>query len=513
YTENYSPIEWMGDNGVISDCTFHENSAINGGALSWSGNNGIIDDCLFVDNIAQGVGGAIYIGGTNNTIINSIFVNSSSKLSHEAIYFDYKRENITLKNNAYKDCILYIDGAKTNIDVTYLKYSYMSLVADESINIVPLVYNVLTNRSLSYLDNGMLYYGEYDSNNHEFALHITKYFNDISFTKNYKFKNISNINNIFYDMIDYGDYENTLTMVKSIELFSNTRLEDDYVTAISTSVKCFNSILAYLFNIDETYLIDSNIVLANLIRSDLQISFGLNINFCDAFTINCNHEFDLNAGGFDIINIQGHGTKIYTTSSDSDENKWAVLEGNKILSVSDLIIEGYNTAIENFAGECILNSVTFNHNRMDYLIYKDYGAAIISTGIVDCKNCRFTNNYAKYGGAVFNQGLINLKNCYFSENTAYGKGNDVCNGEGGVAIVNNDLVYDDTSIITHCDKTADQNIITEVIDGIKESTIGELIRDLSGSDEDIDINSLYPNEVHTEGLKVMSMIYSDKLTI
>ena len=323
--------------------------------------------------------------------------------------------------------------------------------------------------------------------------------------------NISNINNIFYDMIDYGDYENTLTMVKSIELFSNTRLEDDYVTAISTSVKCFNSILAYLFNIDETYLIDSNIVLANLIRSDLQISFGLNINFCDAFTINCNHEFDLNAGGFDIINIQGHGTKIYTTSSDSDENKWAVLEGNKILSVSDLIIEGYNTAIENFAGECILNSVTFNHNRMDYLIYKDYGAAIISTGIVDCKNCRFTNNYAKYGGAVFNQGLINLKNCYFSENTAYGKGNDVCNGEGGVAIVNNDLVYDDTSIITHCDKTADQNIIAKVIDGIKESTIGELIRDLSGSDEDIDINSLYPNEVHTEGLKVMSKIYSGSI--
>lgn len=513
YTESCSPIQWMGDNGVISGCTFYENYAINGGALSWSGNNGIIDDCLFINNIARGVGGAIYIGGFNNTIINSIFVNSSSQLSHEAIYFDYKRENITLKNNAYKDSILYIDGAKTNIDVKYLAYSFKSPVINENIDLVPLVYNVLTNGNLSYLDNGMLYYGEYDSNNHEFTLHITKYFDDISFTKNYKFKNILNINNIFYDMIYFGDYYNTLTMVKSIEIFSSTRLESDYVNAISTSVKCFNSILAYLFNYDEDCLLNSNTVLANSVRCKYPISFGLNIDFCDAFTINSKHSLNLNGGGFDIININGHGTKIYTKSSDSDENKWAILGENKILSVSNLTIEGFNTGIENFAGECILDSVTFNHNRMDYLIYRDYGAAIISTGIVDCKNCRFTNNYAKYGGAVFSQGMINLKDCYFSGNEAYGKGDDVCIGEGGVAIVNNVWTNYDTSIITHCDKTADQNFIVKFIDSIKGNDIEKLIENLFDSDGDIDISSIYPNEVHTEGLKVMSMIYSDKLTV
>ena len=507
YTENYSPIQWKGDNGLISGCTFYGNSAINGGALSWSGNNGIIDDCLFIDNIARGVGGAIYIGGTNNTIINSIFINSSSQLSNEAIYLDYKRENINLKNNAYKDSILYIDGARTNIDVNYLHYSYTSPVADENIDIVPLVYCVLTNGVLSYFNNGMLYYGEYNNKDNEFTLHITKYFGDISFTKNYKFKKLADCNTIFYDMINYGDYENTLTMVKSIDIFSNIRLVSDYETAISTTTKCFNSVLAYLFHYDETCLINTNTVLANAVRCEYPISFGLNINFCDALTISSSHAFNLNAVGFDIVNINGHGTKIYTKSSDSDENKWAILGENKILSISDLIIEGFNTGIENFAGECILNSVTFNHNRMDYWIYRDYGAAIISTGIVDCKDCTFTNNYAKYGGAIFSQGIINLEHCHFSGNEAYGKGDDVCIGEGGIAIVNNVVTTYDTIIVTHCDKTAKQNFIAKFIDNIKGNDIEKIIDNLFSLGNDVDVSAFYPNEVHTEGLKVMSRIY------
>ena len=512
YTENYSPIQWTGNDGVISGCTFSGNSATNGGALSWSGNDGIIDDCLFMDNIARGIGGAIYIGGTNNSITNSIFINSRSQLSGEAIYFDSRRGTIILKNNAYKDSILYIDGAKSNIDVEYLHYSFTSPVVDESINLVPLVYSVLTNGGLSYLDNGMLYYGDYNSNDHEFTLHITKYFGDISFTKNYKFKKVADYNSIFSDLINYGDYENSLTLVKSIDIFSNTRLVSDYETAISTTTKCFNSILAYLFNYDQTCLINSNTVLANVVRCDYPITFGLNINFCDALTIKSNHALNLNAGGFDIVNINGHGTKIYTSSSDSDENKWAILGENKILSVNDMIIEGFNTAIENFAGECILNSVTLNKNRMDYWIYRDYGAAIISTGIVDCKNCTFSNNYAKYGGAIFNQGIINLDNCHFRDNQAYGKGDNVCVGRGGIAIVNNVVTTHDTPIITHCDKTAEQNFIAKFIDRIKDNNLEKWITDLLDLQDVIDISALYPNEVHAEGLKVMSRIYQGSIS-
>ena len=512
FTSNsFSTIQWMGDNGTISGCTFYENTAVNGGALRWSGNNGNIDDCIFANNTALGVGGAVYVGGVNNTIANSIFINSTSRLSGEAIYFDWQREKITLKNNAYKNCKLYIDGAALNIDVDrFLYYSYMAQVADESVDLIPMIFSIIANGGLNYLDNGILYYGEYNDKDREFNLHITKYFGDISFTKNYKFKNLVDYNRIFEDLIYYGDYENTLTFIKNIDIYSSIRANDDYRDAISTNLACFNTIIAYLYGITDMSLINSNIVLAGSV-SDFHPTFGLNINFHGALSISCSRSFDLNACGFDIVNINGYGTKIYTKSDDSDENKWAILGENKILSVTDLIVEGYNTAIENFGGDCILNSVTFNNNRMDYWIYRDYGAAIISTGIVECKDCTFTNNYAKYGGAVFNQGIISLENCRFKNNKAYGKiGNDVCNGKGGIAVINNVVTLHDTNIISYCDKTAKQNFIATFIDSIKgcEKLI-EFIEGLFDFNEiDEGVSSLYPNKLCLEGLNVMTTIYS-----
>lgn len=57
-------------------------------------------------------------------------------------------------------------------------------------------------------------------------------------------------------------------------------------------------------------------------------------------------------------------------------------------------------------------------------------------GAIICNNCSFIHNYAKNGGAVFNQGWIGLENCTFSNNDAYGKGDNVCIGEGGLTRVN-----------------------------------------------------------------------------
>lgn len=72
---------------------------------------------------------------------------------------------------------------------------------------------------------------------------------------------------------------------------------------------------------------------------------------------------------------------------------------------------------------------------MDYWFERDWGAAILNTGIIFCNNCRFTNNYAKNGGAIFNQGQLILNNCQFSKNEAYGKGDDICIGNGGSVII------------------------------------------------------------------------------
>ena len=46
-----SPINWMGDNGTLSDCKFLNTSAINGGSIRWCGNNGEIDSCIFTNEI------------------------------------------------------------------------------------------------------------------------------------------------------------------------------------------------------------------------------------------------------------------------------------------------------------------------------------------------------------------------------------------------------------------------------------------------------------------------------
>ena len=57
---------------------------------------------------------------------------------------------------------------------------------------------------------------------------------------------------------------------------------------------------------------------------------------------------------------------------------------------------------------------------MNYLVERDYGAAIRNAGVCTCNNCTFTNNFAKYGGAIFSQGTLELNNCTFKANTGYG---------------------------------------------------------------------------------------------
>lgn len=90
--------------------------------------------------------------------------------------------------------------------------------------------------------------------------------------------------------------------------------------------------------------------------------------------------------------------------------------------------------------ENVLDYVNFFNNRMDYLIERDWGAAILNTGIISCIGCSFTDNYAKNGGAIFNQGLVSATDCIFSGNKAYGKGNDICVGDGGQVIINGEII-------------------------------------------------------------------------
>ena len=164
YWDINSPITCYGNNGVISDCTFKENRAINGGAISWKGNDGLIDNCVFINNIASGVGGAIYIAGENNLISNSLFINSTSELSAEAIYIDRNHKNIKIENSTFTG-LAYRDGQKINFVVGNLHYRVITSLIDSDYDIIEMIYrSILFNESIIAINENIRYSGSLNNN-------------------------------------------------------------------------------------------------------------------------------------------------------------------------------------------------------------------------------------------------------------------------------------------------------------------------------------------------------------
>ena len=173
------------------------------------------------------------------------------------------------------------------------------------------------------------------------------------------------------------------------------------------------------------------------------------VSFAGSYVFDCKSTWHL-YDGYDIICINGNGSRISVSTGDKDEEKWAHLEDSKCtFSVSDLTIEGFNMGIENLGCICILNNIKFNNNRMDYSIERDYGAGICNSGTSICINCSFTNNYCKYGGAIFSQGRVEIFNCTFMDNKAYGDGDDICNLDNGIVIIDGVQINGTDGIVYH----------------------------------------------------------------
>ena len=119
-------IYLVGDNAVIDGCVFINNSGYNyetassGGAIHYFGNDGLISNCLFINNsatskygwtlhgeeetyLAMGYGGAIYLTGYRDKIVNSSFIGGISHYNGGALYFKAARDceilNSTFINN------------------------------------------------------------------------------------------------------------------------------------------------------------------------------------------------------------------------------------------------------------------------------------------------------------------------------------------------------------------------------------------------------------------------------
>jgi predicted outer membrane repeat protein len=437
YQKVLSPISWYGNDGVLEGCIFYNDCSVNGGALTWMGNNGTISNCLFENNTARGVGGAIYIGGTNNTISNCRFVNSTSQLSGEVIYIDRNRNGVRLVNDTFLDAYPTIDGAVVGMDTNYLYYSYMVNVYGNMntaegyrINIIPLIYKSLVMGGIIKIDDVYSYYAQYNNETGTFTLNIVAHESfadsylhmDADYLKSFCFSNITDINQIFDGAI-HVNYRFDITQV--ITGYVSNKADYEMLS--------HSSAFGLWFSTDKGVRTLTN---------------GLRIVFTDKMVIDSSTTWDAKKMGYNTITIMGNGSTIRGGAGDRDEKKWLVIDDNGITFIAnDLTISGFNTAVECLKGTCYFTNVNFNANRMDYWIDRDWGAAILNTGVVICDNCSFTNNYAKYGGAVFNQGYLSLNNCTFKGNTAYGeKGDNVCVGDGGVVKIDNENVTKSNSI-------------------------------------------------------------------
>ena len=438
YNDEVSPICWSGDNGLMKDCVFSNNTAINGGAITWSGNNGSIEECQFINNTASGAGGAIYIGGINNTISNCTFINSNSLLTGEAIFVDRCRKNINLLNNSFTNNIPVIDGAVFNIDVNYLLYSYNVKAYGEifstgdayKFDIIPLIYKSIVNGGKIDIDERFSYYAQYFNKSDTFIWNIAAHdvatdscnTMDFDYVKSFYVYNATDFNQVFDSMI-HGNYAFDISQIIT-HYVSNANDYNQVVRASSCGL---------WFNTDKdcTYL-----------------SNGLKVVFTQPLTINSAETWNPKEMGFNTIVIMGNGATINGGADDCDEEKWLVLDNDATFIANNLTIKSFNTAIECMQGTCYFNNMDFENNRMDYWIDRDWGAAILSTSVVFCNNCTFKDNYAKYGGAIFNQGYLSLNNCTFKDNTAYSEhvGDNVCIGDGGRIVIDGENITSTNAI-------------------------------------------------------------------
>ena len=420
YTDDLSPITWCGNNGLISDCVFSGNTAINGGVIRWYGNNGLIENLTFNNNTARGVAGAIYLIGNGNVIRNSSFVNSFSNLTGESIFIDQNSTDYNI-SGLFNTNRPIIRGSETGIDPEFLLYSYGSLVSDIYVDLVPILYSSIVSNNTIYYSNDLYFFPQY--NETDYILSFGRIVDNSTFIygKNYCFSNFSCWNDLF-QLLVYGDFRNEVIFSYTAKVFD----KEAYEKAINTKVDIFDKYIE-MYCIQKDLNQMSSYAVSKLFYVDI---FG---NYYDP--IDSKKTWKPSDSGFDAIIIDGHGSRIKVSSGKRDENKFACVEkNNTVFMVSNLVIEGFNCAIENLGGTCFLENLTITGNMMDYITDPDYGAGVRNAGTCVCTNCTFSNNYCKYGAAIFSQGLLVVNNCTFKNNTAYGKGDDICNNDAVVIL-------------------------------------------------------------------------------
>ena len=124
---NGGAINWIGKNGMISNCTFINCSAENGGSVYWNGENGMINKSTFDKSTATSNGGAIYWNANSGEIANSIFTNSHAQ-NGGAVYVP-ENMNVEIKSSIFDSNIAEeesgaVYGGTVDDDCTFKNNTY-----------------------------------------------------------------------------------------------------------------------------------------------------------------------------------------------------------------------------------------------------------------------------------------------------------------------------------------------------------------------------------------------------
>lgn len=190
---------------------------------------------------------------------------------------------------------------------------------------------------------------------------------------------------------------------------------------------------------DEFYKMNGSDFVVNIKKGDYSIKMG-DIKTYDFRTFNLDrstvktgkyekgenmwvhHKYLLDVGSRPIL-VNGNGAKLTLTGTkDSDDNHFAFVPAYGTLTLVNLTLSGFNTAIVNY-GKLILINCTLSNNLIHYLYQSgdsEYGGAIRNYGIVFAYNTTFKDNRATKGAAYYAKGgssFAQFYNCTFDGNT------------------------------------------------------------------------------------------------
>ena len=434
-----SPINWNGNNGVISHCCFYNNSAVNGGALRLSGNNSIIDNCVFVGNSVKFAGGAIYVLGVNNTLSNSYFENCTSLvLKNQMIYLNPRSKLDTVNNTVITEDInsFIMRADYTCVDADWLYNSVYDDVLGSKINLYEIVFSSMS--ADTYIYNGTF---SNEVINWDESLKYNVEYDGVDFFINFN-KLVKNFDSKFSPSKDSNS--SFLVIVKTYHL-KNIRSMGDAFIAVHDKKYLIKNMLAAEYNLQKLDDIDriSYDAIKNYLKDKNTTTF-LNIMLQNKiYSINGNGLNFNHLSKYTTIFVKGNGAEIVGPHDEKKEYSGFKL-GKKELDVvlENLTVKGFNHGIFIDKGTCTLLNVKIVDNKCKYKddTYKknkDWGAGILNLGTCIVGNCTFINNYARKGGAIFNDGLLIIDNMsYFANNTGFKVGNDILYVDSAVTIFN-----------------------------------------------------------------------------